>query len=279
MSNVRFAHITDTHISPAQISEVRGRNAHEYTRAAVRAVNHSMQNGDFVVHTGDVTADPGIGAAAPALEILSELRFPLRALPGNHDCPDEIRMLMEKLLQREPDPSLCWRRVGEGRMPYVFEVRGHTFVALDAVPAAPYYGGRLPSDQLDIVRTLLSQGVPSLTLFVHYPTLPSGVPWIDEKMLLWNGAELHEVLRAAAPGVVKGVFSGHVHHPMVSIEDGVLYASAPSTLVQFSVFPELRDDSLLSEEQPGYALVDVCENRTRISQQRLNPSTETHFKS
>ena len=269
MSFVRFAHISDSHIKPFGDTCLQGRDTHQSARDAVREVNGFLRGADFVMHTGDVTADPGIEAIAPAQEIFAELLFPFRGLPGNHDSPDEIRSLMEAALARHPDPTLRWHEAKEGRMPYVFEIRGHTFAALDAVPEAPFWGARLPTDQLDLVRTLIAQDVPALTIFIHYPVVSTGVPWIDEKMLLWNGGELHELLRRAPLGVVKGVFTGHVHHPFTSVRDGILYSSTASTFNQFRAFPEDLEAEARPEEQPGYAIVDVTPEGTKVSHQRI----------
>lgn len=259
----RFVHLTDTHIGPLSTHEIRGRNTHETARALVAAINSAPHGATFVAHTGDITADPHDDSTAHAANILSELTLPRMLIPGNHDAPDHVRSLME-------GADVEWRQVSEGRMPYVFKVKQHTFVALDAIPSEPYWGARLPQDQIDIVRDLIAQKIPSLTVLIHYPTMPVGVQWIDEKMLLWNGADLHRALKSAEPGVVKGVFSGHVHRPFAIIVDGILYSSSASAFEQFGALPAQAQESFMINEQPGYATVEISDSGTRVAHHRLS---------
>jgi Icc protein len=256
MEPVRFSQVTDTHIGPTPEFAINGERTHERARATIEALNRHTGTVDFVMHTGDIVADPNPDSSRHVVDIFAGLKLPARFIPGNHDSAEATRELLVGAPVR-------WFPATEGRMPYSFELKGHTFLALDALPSEPFWGAVLPKDQLEMVRGLIASGVQSLVVFIHYPVQPVGVQWIDEKMLLWNGDELHAVLRSAPPGIVKGVFSGHVHRPITTLVDGILYSSAASAFNQFLAFPGQTQPDSAPGEQQGYATVEI--NRTGCS--------------
>jgi Icc protein len=258
MGNFTFIQITDTHIGPSTEHKIGDVGSHEQAARLVEHLNGLTFPREFVVHTGDVLSDPNPLSTAAALEIFSKLRTRALFLPGNHDDPQATKELMV-------DAPVDWIPTSSNRIPFSFEMGGHHFVALDAVRKEPFYGAELPADQLDAVAKLIERGVPSLTVFIHYPTLPVGVPWIDRSMLLWNGADLHAVLRTAKPGVVKAVLSGHVHRPFTVVQDGIAYSSAASGIQQFRAYPEPGDADSMPSQLPGYAVMHLSETRASLS--------------
>lgn len=231
MPTVRFIHVTDTHVGPTADFELYGIKTAERVQRFVDYVNRRSAGIDFVVHTGDVVADPDQQSYTLAASLLSQLNVPLYLVNGNHDDAS----LLEEEFDWPTVQKLSSEHVG---LAYEFAGSGERFVVLDARgPDGIDPAGLLPGWQLDALSELLELHVAApFTLFVHFPALPLDCDWLDRRMLIQNGWELHQLLRHHAHHV-RGVFFGHVHRGTQTTRDGVLYCSAPSAFAQFQNWP------------------------------------------
>jgi Icc protein len=256
---VYFAHISDTHFGPTAAFERHGHAPLPCARRLVEIINQLPQRPDFVIHTGDVTNEPGYAAYRLAAETFARLEVPIYYVVGNHDTAAGIRrhLAMGPKQDIEDDPD---------HLSYAFEVKGQRFLVLDARgPDAIDPHGLLPDSQLELVARESGPEGPQLTIFVHYPVLAMNSIWMDENMLIVNGEALHGALLPAR-NRLRGVFHGHVHQPMQIVRDGIRYTSAASAFSQFAAWPNDADVRFDPDEPPGYSFVHLLPEETIVHQ-------------
>lgn len=221
-------------------------------------INQLPQPPDVVIHTGDVVSDPDEDAYRLAHRTFSKLKMPIYYAVGNHDRASGIKrhlpMGRHKLLSEDPD-----------LLTYTFEVKGFRFLVVDGrAPDELDPHGRVTPEQLRIVRREAMSSGPPLAVFIHFPLWPLNSPWFDENMLLLNGPELHEALLPARARL-RGVFHGHVHMPLQTVRDGILYSSVASTFAAFAAWPNLAEP-LFVADPPGFAYIHLLPDQTLIHQ-------------
>lgn len=254
---VYFVHISDTHIGPTRDLERHGHNAHRCTERLITLLNSLPTKPDFVIHTGDVVNNPEPGAYPLAAETFAKLRLPIYFVTGNHDDSAEM-------VQTLPFAQPVTLHPTTGKLDYMFAVKGEQFLVLDAkLPPDQDPHGGLSEAQLDWVRQLCTPDGPPLTVFIHFPALPMDAPWMDNNMLLLNGLALHQALLPARDRL-RGVFHGHVHQPMQTHRDGILYACAPSAFSQFFAWPADVEVQFDPDALPGYSFVHLLPEQTIV---------------
>ncbi|WP_217582920.1 metallophosphoesterase [Microbacterium sp. GbtcB4] len=213
-----FVHISDTHL-PGERSPLYGSGADADANLA-EMLDRLVASGlrpDALLFTGDLT-DRGDAAA---YERLRELVTPTAdALgcevvwaAGNHD--DRRAMRSELGL------------AGAGDEPIV-EVRwfgGMRVIVVDStVPGAHW--GEVPSSQLVRLEGELSTAAPQGTLLlIHHPPLPTVLD-LAVTVELRDQDALAAALRGSD---VRGILSGHVHHPSFGTFAGIPVAVASSS--------------------------------------------------
>ncbi len=254
---VLFAHISDTHFGPSRDYSRHGFTALPCAERLVALLNDLPARPDFVVHTGDVVTEPDERSYALAAEVFARLELPIYYATGNHDTAAQIR----RWLPMGPRQALAGH---DGPLSYAFELRGQRFLVLDARgPDRIDPRGLLYYGQLAVLDRELGPDGPPLTVFCHFPPLPMGIPWIDETMLILNGAELHQRL-VACGGRLRGLFFGHIHQAVSFYRDGVLYSAAPSAFAQLGGLPTDHVARVDPEAPPGYQLVRVSAEGTTV---------------
>jgi Icc protein len=256
---VYFAHISDTHFGPTAGFNRHGHSPLPCARRLVEIINNLPQRPDFVIHTGDVTNEPGYAAYRLAAETFARLEVPIYYVVGNHDTAAGIRrhLAMGPKQDLDEDPD---------RLSYGFEVRGHRFVVLDARgPDEIDPHGLLPESQLRLIAREATSHGPPLSVFVHFPVLALNSVWMDDNMLILNGEALHKALLPARERL-RGIFHGHVHQPMHTFRDGVRYSGAASAFSQFAAWPDDVDVRFDPDEPPGFSFVHLLPQRTIVHQ-------------
>ncbi|MFN8424426.1 MAG: metallophosphoesterase [Anaerolineae bacterium] len=248
VGDVTFIHISDSHIGPTADYARHGLAALPCAERIVERINGLEPAPDFVLHTGDVVTAPDEASYALAAAVFGRLNVPAYYAVGNHDTAADLKrhMSVGPYTPLLPDGQ-AWS--------YAFERRGRRFLAIDARgPDEIDPRGRISPAQWDVIeRELVAEG-PPLTVFTHFPLLPVGSPWIDRTMLVEDGERLHRRIASVAHRV-SGVFFGHIHQPMHTLVDGILYSAAPSTFAQLTGWPT---DEVAGEDRaapPGYAVV------------------------
>lgn len=259
---LNFVHITDTHVGPNRDFFLKGVTPFDPAFRLIHALENLPFTPAFVVHTGDVAADPDENSYRLINELFMPLKIPVYYVAGNHDDSGMIRRILNLGKVDLIDPR-------EDVLSYAFSVGEHRFVTLDAKPDAKPWCGRLPEEQFAFLDRELAAGPKSLTVFLHYPAISPGVPWIDEKMILINGTQLHDRLRTLPAGVVRGVFSGHIHRGISVLKDSILYQSAPSPATQFETWPGSSDLVFAKPPAPTFHTITYANGTTIVQPHAL----------
>ncbi len=252
---LRFVHVSDTHIShdPTYNLPEATHTPAEGARALVEAVNALPFEPDFVLHTGDVAYDPDPEAYYTARDIFQTLRFPVHYLNGNHDDPAALQRIM---LGRNPPLK---------PLDFEFEVKGVQVVVVDSNGPAQQPAGYVTDAQLTRLEQIAKDRFDERPLVVatHHNVLRNGIPWWDEFMRMRNGEDFHMALLPARRRL-RGVFHGHVHQPVDTYRDGILYSGTVSSWYQIQAFPGQKHTLADPNARPGFSVVTVTATQTFI---------------
>lgn len=260
---MRFIQISDTHLGKTTDYAYNGFNSHQHLEMVVNAINALPFEVDFVLHSGDVVEYGSAEEYHLARRLLERLRFPVRYAVGNHD---NAVLLQNALLGIESPAS---------RYDYTFEADGVQVAVLDSnngfVPS-----GTLTETQLANLRALCTAEGAPLVIVLHHPPVTLDTPWIAEgwegfgfRTMLLDCGEAFRAALAPAQERLRGVFFGHVHRAYQVVRDGILYSSAPSTVIQFASYPEQRLPKPAPKEPPAFALVTVAAEQVTVRQYAL----------
>ncbi len=259
---VYFAHISDTHLGPTPGHTTHGTFALPAAQRLVDRLNQLPFRPDFVIHTGDITADPHPASYAAARETFSVLRMPVYYVRGNHDAAADIKEFMS--MGSKEDLSAV-----QDQLTYAFEVKGHRFLVLDTLgPPEHAPQGYLSETQMNLLQKEATADGPPLTIFLHHPVLVMDSPWMDANMLIMNGEEVHNALLPARERL-RGVFFGHIHQSTQTVRDGILYVAAGSSANQFASWPSDDDVQHIDDEPPAFNFVRLMPGQTMIRQHRF----------
>lgn len=241
--NLRFVHVSDLHILGTPEARIHGTDTGRILQQAIARINRLHP--DFVVATGDLSADGSPASYGRLRELLASLQAPLHVCPGNHDHRAALRAAFGLAGSRE-------ERVHEA-----FDAGGHRFLLLDSlVPGKEE--GRLTEAELAWADEAL-RGAPAAPtwLFLHHQPLPVHIRWLDTLGLADADALLDLLARHPQ---VRGVGYGHVHLPRRWRYRGVLFASVPALAFQFS---SLSQEPEVTHDAPGLRLVEVADGESR----------------
>lgn len=228
---LHFLHITDTHLGPtADYCYNDHFRPAETLRQLVATINAMPHAPDFVLHTGDLTNDPSADAYRVAADLLGALRVPIYFVNGNHDDRALLRAAFPAAGARPAVPG-----TGDAPLDYVFERAGERFIVLDSFhpEQTPPPGGFLHAAQLDWLRAELAAAPAGVTVAVHHIPFPLHSPWLDQHMVISNGAALHAALLPHRDRL-RAVLFGHLHRPLVLTRDGITYIGAGSAVMQYT---------------------------------------------
>ena len=210
--------ISDTHLFEDPTAQLWGVAPDQHLDRVVDSLCATAPEPEFVLVTGDCSADGSIASYRRLADKLARLKAPAYYLPGNHDDAALMaQMLMERALDKE---KLCFAFAGLGWRVIMLDssVRGED-------------GGCIGNAQREWLRNALaSDPLTPVIIAVHHNPLPVGSLWLDT-MTISDGAALLAILDTAPQ--VKAVLFGHVHQEFEEYRDSTLYASVPSTFFQF----------------------------------------------
>lgn len=225
---IQAIHISDTHLGPTEDFEVRTARTHHRVGKLLEAVRARHLAPDFMIHTGDITNEPDPDAYRIAARVFGELPWPVYFVTGNHDDAAMIRAQL-------PLPPLAPLVDDPDRLCYRIDLPGLRVFVLDAkVPEEEGPHGELPANQLEVLGRELAECDGPFCVFIHFPPLPIGSPWIDDFLILRNGGDLHQLLVGTGVARNRGVFFGHTHRGIQIYRDGILYSGVSSPACQFS---------------------------------------------
>lgn len=257
-THLRFVHFSDTHISTDPDWESHGHYALDNAQAVVNFLSNKLPFvPDLFLHTGDVVFDPYPEAYPTARDVLKPLPAPVYYVRGNHDDPSGMRQYLETV------PS------GAGKLDYDFVVNGFHFMVLDTFGFTPTLG-ILEDEQLGwLQQTLKHSTADSIIIAIHHLPTVTGIPSLDERMILTNHDAFFDTLRPYRERI-RGIFFGHVHRQTMFYRDGILCSSVPSTWFQLQYFPETGYEFMPDPDaRPGFNIVTVTPDQVWITHHTL----------
>ena len=255
---LRFVHLSDTHYTdPAYEPDTALHHPRQTTHWLVEEIKQLPFQPDLILHTGDVLNRPQPHLYEPIKALFAEIDTPTTYVVGNHDDSDALQRV---LLERETVQTPLWREEIFGDVRFLFLDANHP----DVDPPA----GRFDTEQLEWLEHQVSTDDPRpIVVALHHPVLKTHTSaWYDDFMNTENGEKVHKIL-APASDRVRGVFSGHIHHNLTFMQDGILYSSVRSSWTQFDIVPhqglETRHDP---NADPGYNVVTITDVGTYVQQ-------------
>ncbi len=214
---MKIIHITDTHLRPPG-ERIYGLDPTARHAAVIADVDRRHRDADLLVITGDL-ADAGQREAYETLrDLLGPLQMPVRLLLGNHDRRGAFRAIFPNMPTDEHGfvQSLIEGPQDIGRLVFLDSLEEDTI------------GGVLCDRRLGWLAARLAESPDEpVTLFLHHPPVPIGVPHFEPICMPDPGPFLDLVM--AHPGGVRHIFVGHLHLPFTgSICNGIGMTSARS---------------------------------------------------
>ena len=252
-----FLHISDTHISadpgyhPPWIPDAV-RHPNICVEALVDKVRNLPFAFEFILHTGDVCADPLTENYLCARELLGRFDGPMYMLPGNHDSP---QLMIDILHDGETRHVLR-----DDLVP----LNGYHLLSLDCCGEGDVHAPVVAEEKIETLASNLAAAQDQPIIFaLHYQLLKVGVPWFDEEMRVQNGERIHDLLAARASQVA-GAFHGHIHQQTSTTRDGVTYTCCPSTWSNLVSYPGLKDSEPDLDTPVGFNLVMIDDGTTYV---------------
>lgn len=229
-----FIQITDTHIvAPGELAYSRSDTAGAL-RSAIETINAKLPLLDGIVCaivTGDLTDHGTPEEYAHFAAIMSDLKLPWMAVPGNHD---------RRAAMRAAFFSADWMPA-EGPIQLKRDFGPFSVIGLDTLLEGAHYGELSPEGFAFVDAALTDIGSQPAVIATHHPWIHSGIPAMDADNLR-NGEELMARLEAH-PGPVR-MISGHVHRAVTGQIGRVTCQIAPAPC-----HAVLTDHSLMREPQ------------------------------
>ncbi|MGJ4945860.1 phosphodiesterase [Bradyrhizobium sp. HKCCYLS1011] len=238
---ILIAQISDLHIkAPGRLAYRRVDTAAALERC-IEALNHFEPTLDLVVISGDLVDTPTEQEYEHLVRLLSRLKIPFVAIPGNHDSRELMRAAF-------PDRSYA---NSAGPLNQRVVVEGLEIILLDSsVPGHPQ--GELDGSTCDWLEATLSMSTerPAL-VFLHHPPFATGI-WHMDRQNLRNASDLALIVRRHPRLQLIGC--GHVHRATLAMFAGVpcTICPAPNHAVDLDV-AELRAPSF-KIEPPAFHL-------------------------
>lgn len=228
----KIVQVTDPHLGADSSYRLAGVDTHASFRAVLDQVK--TEEFDLVMATGDIAAEANIEAYDVFFDMMATLDSPMVWLPGNHDLMGAISGLDNATPFVDFYDSGSWR-----------------IILLDSV-IEHNPNGRLGEEELEKLRRLLIENTqPYVLVTLHHQPVDVGSAWLDNQKI----EDYEEFLGIVeADERVRAVFWGHVHQEFSVIRNGRLFASTPSTCIQFKAN---SDDFALDDLYPGYRILEL----------------------
>jgi Icc protein len=218
--------MTDLHLRSGEGSGGPARRLEQ----AVRRVAELQPPVDAVLLSGDVADTPAGAAYEQAYELLSPLRVPVHAIPGNHDDRD---MLRARFAAGAGYPGAA--------VNVAFDCGALRVVGCDSTQPGEDVG-RLGAEQLDwLDRTLSARPEQATLLACHHPPVLTGVRQMDAiAMARADSLALEALLQRHLQ--VQSITCGHAHTTMTTSFAGRPLLICPSTNSALHLDLRPRDD-------------------------------------
>lgn len=231
----KIIQITDFHLGPNPEFRLAGVETHASFLAVVEEA--CQLKPDLLLVTGDIAAEPCAEAYRQFFDAMHSTNIPMIWLPGNHDVASIVEATKNAAPYQKKYDVDNWR----------------IFMMDSVVFDSPM--GCFGEPELELLKQLLAENTQDHALVcLHHHPLEVGSEWLDFQCI----ADAPDFLRIVqADPKVRGVIWGHIHQAFERVIDDVLYASAPSTCIQFK--PN-SDRFALDDEYPGYRIIELSDD-------------------
>lgn len=258
---IRFIHLSDTHIGPTNDFILQGVRTFQPFEKILESISSLPFKPDFIIHTGDVVADPDERSYALFNTLVKQIDIPFYYVVGNHDDS----LMTKQFLKMGAKDDLM-----EENVVYRFTADNNRFLILDGRgPREIDPHGTVSDEQFSVIETELKADDSSLiSVFIHFPLLPMDCPWVDRDMLLFEGDRLHNLFVKYSKKI-RGVFFGHLHRGTQVVKDGVRYHSVASTCLQFGLFPNQESPSFEDHGRGYFNVVTIDDGKMVVREQSV----------
>ena len=235
--SLKILHLTDCHLYADPSQCLLGLNTLETLDLVIAQALEQMGKPDLVLATGDLAHDASDSGYKRLRSRLSAIGAPAYCLPGNHDLPSKMKLLLNQdNVHFVPD----------------VQINGWSLIFLDStVPGQT--GGALSDRELAQLEETLSRHRDKHTLVcLHHQPVPVGSQWIDQ-----IGLSNPEPLLRILDGQTKGMLWGHIHQEFEGLSGEIRLMGTPSTCIQF--LPE-QDNFGIDYRPPGYRWLNLLPN-------------------
>lgn len=229
--SLKVLQLTDCHLYADPSQCLLGLNTLNTLDQVISQAHETLGKPDLVLATGDLVHDASDAGYKRLRSRLSQLGVPSYCLPGNHDIPSKMKMLLN-----------------QDNVHYIpsIQINGWSLIFLDSTTPGET-GGNLTQTQLSRLEEDLSEHTDKHTLIcLHHQPVPVGSQWIDSIGLKNSAAFMQTVDRHPQ---VKGIVCGHIHQEFEGANQQVRLMGTPSTCVQFI---SGQDDFGIDACPPGY---------------------------
>ncbi len=245
-----FLHISDTHISgdpayhPSWIPPTAP-HPNRAVEALLEAIQALPLDFDFILHTGDLCADPLAADYHCARDLLLRFPAPIFLLPGNHDSAD----MMQDILH-------------DGRHLFVLRdaclpLAGCQLLTIDSNGEGDDHAPTLPDAQIAwLTERLDAIDDGPVLVALHHPLVKTGIPYLDEDNRVQNGERVHQILMRHREKIA-AVFYGHIHQAASTAKDGLAYICCPSSWSNLAAYPGSREAVPDLNTAGGFSLVMI----------------------
>lgn len=209
---MKVVQITDLHIGQ-EGEYTNGVDVRQNFRDILQQVKRV--NADHLVLTGDLCYSEGDRSIYLWMKsLLDKLTIPYDLISGNHDNS----LVIAEVFDRTKD-------LKNGLLYYKKELASRPCFFLDTEK------GYLVPSQLEWLRKSVSKIAGPIIIFMHYPPVYGGVPYLDRENHLANKTAFQEIIFASQ--LPTTVFCGHFHVDKTIFTKNLLTHITPSCYVQF----------------------------------------------
>ena len=210
--------------------------------AAIRHLNNLSPAPDVVILTGDVTEHGTPDEYALSRKMLSEVKQPLIAIPGNHDEREEFRRSFADMTYLPESGPLHFT---------VSDVGPVRIIGLDVtVPGAHH--GTIDDHAMERLETFLMDDPNHPTMIMmHQPPFESGIPYLDQYRCF---EEQRLAAQLSKFDNIECIVCGHVHRFMMRRFAKTVTCTAPSTTTSIALRLSSDAEPASYIEPPGLLL-------------------------
>ncbi len=239
---MKIIHLTDTHILGEGRENLYGINPAYRLKRAIKSINQSHTDAEFIAITGDLVDNASEDAYAVFKEIIKQSKIPVYSILGNHDN-------REKFLNFFPEYE------NDGFVQYVYETDGRVFLFIDTLIEGKRYGDLCSKRLKWLEKKLQKYKENPMYIFMHHHPVISGLYEMDH-LAQFRSADSFWKMIEKFPSI-KHISFGHLHRIMHASRAYVSMHSTRSTSFQVAYKINDKQEYTTDKEMPTYAVINI----------------------